>query len=48
MLLSGEALHDSARGTRVSHVGGKRESTDGPFSESKEVVGGETVAEYSQ
>ena len=40
VLLSGEALHDSARATRVSHVGGKRKSTDGPFSESKEVVGG--------
>jgi hypothetical protein len=40
VLLSGEALHDSSRATRVRHEAGKRKSTDGPFSESKEVVGG--------
>jgi hypothetical protein len=41
VLLAGEALHGSGHGgARVTVVGGKRKSTDGPFSESKEVVGG--------
>jgi hypothetical protein len=40
VLLSGEALHESARATRITHVAGKRKATDGPYSESKEVVGG--------
>jgi hypothetical protein len=40
VLLSGNAFYPSERGTRVTIAGGKRKFTDGPFSESKEVVGG--------
>ena len=40
VLLSGNALYPSERGTRVSAAGGSRRFTDGPFSESKEVIGG--------
>jgi hypothetical protein len=40
VLLAGEALHPSSSGSRVSAVDGKRKILDGPFSESKEVIGG--------
>ena len=40
VLLGGEALHPTARGARVTAVGGKRRVTDGPFSECKELIGG--------
>src|SRR5262245_59669473 len=41
VLLSLDGLHPPSEGTRVKHVPGKKPVvTDGPFPESKEVVGG--------
>jgi hypothetical protein len=39
-LVSLDGLHPLARGARVSFKGGKNTVTDGPFIESKEVIGG--------
>lgn len=39
-LISLDGLHPSSKGARVKFSGGKPSVTDGPFSESKEVVGG--------
>ncbi|MFZ5897026.1 MAG: YciI family protein [Myxococcota bacterium] len=39
-LLGGEALQSSAKGARIRVEGGKRKVLDGPFSESKEIIGG--------
>jgi hypothetical protein len=40
VLLSLDGLHPPAEGARVSFAGGKPKVTDGPFTESKEVLGG--------
>src|SRR2546428_10935800 len=40
VLLGLDGLHPPAKGTRVKFVGGKPKVTDGPFTESKELVGG--------
>ena len=40
VLLAGEGLHPSSRGTRVRFSGSKREVVDGPFSETKELIAG--------
>jgi len=40
VLLSLDGLHPTAKGARVSFSGAKPSVTDGPFIESKEVVGG--------
>ena len=40
VLLAGEGLHPSSRGTRVRFSGSRREVVDGPFSETKELVAG--------
>jgi hypothetical protein len=40
VLLSLDGLHAPAKGVRVSFAGGKAKATDGPFTESKELVGG--------
>jgi hypothetical protein len=40
VLLSLDGLHPPAKGVRVSFSGGKAKATDGPFTESKELVGG--------
>ncbi len=40
VLLSLDGLHPPATGARVSFSGGKSVVTDGPFAETKEVVGG--------
>jgi hypothetical protein len=39
-LISLDGLHPSSKGARVKFSGGKPSVTDGPFSESKEVIGG--------
>ena len=39
-LLSADGLHPLTKGARVSFAGGKAKVTDGPFTESKEVLGG--------
>lgn len=40
VLLSLDGLHPPAKGTRVRFSSGKPKVTDGPFTESKELVGG--------
>ena len=40
VLLAMEGLHASSKGARVRFAGGKRTVTDGPFAETKELVGG--------
>lgn len=45
VLLGGEPLQPSARGVRISGEGGKRKVLDGPFSESKEIIGGYIIIE---
>jgi hypothetical protein len=40
VLLALDGLHPSAEGARVSFAGGRRTVTDGPFTETKELVGG--------
>jgi hypothetical protein len=40
MLFAAEGLQDSSKGTRISFAGTKPIVTDGPFAETKEVVGG--------
>jgi len=40
VLLAGEGLHPSSKGARVKFNGSKRTVTDGPFTESKELVAG--------
>ena len=40
VLLGLDGLHPPAKGTRVKFVGGKPKVTDGPFTESKELLGG--------
>jgi hypothetical protein len=40
VLLSLDGLHPPSEGVRVSFAGGKPLVTDGPFAESKEVIGG--------
>src|SRR6201998_932706 len=39
-LVALDGLHPGAKGARVSFAGGKAKVTDGPFVESKEVIGG--------
>jgi hypothetical protein len=40
IMLAGEGLHPSSRGTRVRFAGSKRTVIDGPFAETKELVAG--------
>ena len=40
VMLAGEGLHPSSKGARVKFEGSKRTVTDGPFSETKELVAG--------
>jgi hypothetical protein len=40
VLLGGEGLHPTSKGVRVQYSGSKRIVTDGPFTESKELVAG--------
>jgi hypothetical protein len=40
VMLAGEGLHPSSRGVRVAFDGTKRTVTDGPFTETKELVAG--------
>jgi hypothetical protein len=45
VLLVAEGVHRSALGARVKVTGGKRTVTDGPFAETKELIGGIIVVE---
>ncbi len=40
VLLAGEGLHPSSKGTRVRFSGSKRTVIDGPFAETKELIAG--------
>jgi hypothetical protein len=40
VLLAAEGLHPSSKGARLTFSGGKRTVIDGPFAETKELVGG--------
>ena len=40
VLLAGDGLHPSSKGTRVTFFEGKKTVTDGPFAETKELVAG--------
>ncbi|MCA1832184.1 MAG: YciI family protein [Actinomycetota bacterium] len=40
VMLAGEGLHPSSKGARIKFDGDKRTVTDGPFSETKELVAG--------
>ena len=40
VMLAGEGLHATSRGVRVKFSGEKRAITDGPFTESKELIAG--------
>src|ERR1700730_15960314 len=40
VMLAGEGLHPSSKGKRVKFSGGKHTVTDGPFTESKELIAG--------
>jgi hypothetical protein len=40
VMLAAEGLHPSSKGARVKFSGGKKTVTDGPFSETKELIAG--------
>ena len=40
VMLSGDGLHASSKGVRVKFSGGKTTVTDGPFTETKELIAG--------
>ena len=40
VMLAGEGLHPSSKGARVYFDGSKRSVTDGPFTETKELIAG--------
>ncbi len=40
VMLAGEGLHPSSKGSRVRFSGGKRSVIDGPFAETKELIAG--------
>lgn len=43
VLLDATGLHPSARGWRIRYSGGQRTVTDGPFTETKELIAGYTL-----
>jgi hypothetical protein len=43
VMLEGEGLHPTSRGARIKFSGGKPVVTDGPFSETKELIAGFTI-----
>lgn len=45
VLLGGDPLQPSAGAVRLSSTGGKRQVIDGPFTESKEIIGGYVLLE---
>lgn len=45
ILLACDGLKPSSHGTRIKYCGGKRAVTDGPFAETKELIGGFAILE---
>jgi hypothetical protein len=46
-LIATEGLHPSAKASRITVAGGKRTITDGPFTESKELIASYALLEVS-
>lgn len=40
VLVAAEGLHPTSKGARINYAGGKPTVTDGPFAETKELIGG--------
>ena len=47
VLLAGEGLYDSSRGSRVIYKAGRKSVVDGPFAEAKELVAGFYIIQVS-
>jgi hypothetical protein len=47
VFLSGEGLQPSSKGARIRYSGSKRMVTDGPFAETKELVGGYAILQFT-
>jgi len=47
VMLAGEGLHASSKGARVSYSGERRSVTDGPFTETKELIAGYWLIQVS-
>jgi hypothetical protein len=47
VFLSGEGLQPSSKGARVRFAGNKRMVTDGPFAETKELVAGYAILQFT-
>ncbi|HEX6929144.1 MAG TPA: YciI family protein [Gammaproteobacteria bacterium] len=43
VLLDASGLHPSSKGWRINWSGGKKTITDGPFTEAKELIAGDTM-----
>jgi hypothetical protein len=43
VLLDASGLQPTSKGARIKYSGGKRAVTDGPFTESKEIIAGYTI-----
>jgi hypothetical protein len=46
-LVDASGLHPTSKGARIRYSGGKRTITDGPFTESKEIVAGYTIIQVN-
>lgn len=47
VLLGGDGLHPTSKGARIRFDGGKTTVTDGPFTESKELIAGYCLIQVS-
>ena len=47
VFLSGEGLRPSAYGARIRYSGSQRTVTDGPFAETKELIGGYAILQFT-
>jgi hypothetical protein len=47
VILSGEGLQPSSKGARVRYSGSKRTVTDGPFAETKELIAGYAILQFT-
>jgi hypothetical protein len=47
VILSGEGLQPSSKGARVRYAGSKRTVIDGPFTETKELIAGYAILQFT-
>jgi hypothetical protein len=47
VILSGEGLQPSSKGARVRYSGSKRTVIDGPFAETKELIAGYAILQFT-